>query len=270
MTVEVANLLAKTFIARTDVKAIQFSGGYMPHVENSKEENSPRIPWSREALNDHLAGKRSYGHYMLNQDSECKLFAFDIDLNTIGQLPDTGYPEDPVFIEANLRTAWLDRANPGRYWMKLQFKLLANKLAKAIFEELEIPCAVAYSGSKGIHVYGLTGLISGHEARQGAQIVLDSIGEFELVRGSHLYKHKDASPLDGYPNLSIEVFPKQDSLDGKDLGNLLRLPLGRNLKNPKDPTFFIDMTTAIAEMKPVDPAYALSVGALNPWRRESE
>ena len=54
----------------------------------------------------------------------------------------------------------------------------------------------------------------------------------------------------GYPNFDLEVYPKQDSLADKDLGNLLRLPLGRNLKNPADPTFFLDLTTPPGVMVP--------------------
>jgi hypothetical protein len=64
------------------------------------------------------------------------------------------------------------------------------------------------------------------------------------------------------------VFPKQDSLAGKDLGNLMRLPLGRNLKNPKDPTFFIDMTTPMGVMSPIDPVYALTTET--PWKKPNE
>jgi len=144
---------------------------------------------------------------------------------------------------------------------------MAAILMKAIYEELEIPCAAAYSGAKGVHVYGFTGLISADDAREGAQIVLDSLGEFEAVRGEHFFKHTDTNPLFGLTNLTIEVFPKQRSLDGKDLGNLMRLPLGRNMKST-DPTFFIDMTTAAADMRPVDPLWAMTTA--NPWARPDE
>jgi hypothetical protein len=63
------------------------------------------------------------------------------------------------------------------------------------------------------------------------------------------------------------VYPKQASLAGKDLGNLLRLPLGRNNKS-KDPTFFMDMTAPLAEMRPVDPEWALTT--TSPWKRPGE
>jgi hypothetical protein len=151
--------------------------------------------------------------------------------------------------------------------MKLQFKTMAHMLAKSITEELGLRCAVAYSGGKGVHVYGFTGTVLASEARLAAQIVLDDLGCFKLTKGVNFYKHTDEDPFTGFPNLSIEVFPKQNTLDGKDLGNLMRLPLGRNLKST-DPTFFIDMTTALGDMTPVDPIWALTTDS--PWKRPGE
>jgi len=264
----VANLIAKYFIARPDVKAIQHSdGSWAPHTETRKADG-PRIPWRREDLNAHLAGEKTFGHYVINQTNDCKLFAFDIDLEqnkpADSPRPFQGYypDEDGNLHEFDPRESWRDRAHPSRKWQKYQLKMMSSILMKTIYEELEIPCAAAYSGGKGVHVYGFTGLMSAAEAREGAHIVLDAIGNFEATRGSNFYKWKDRDPSTGYPNLSIEVFPKQDSLDGKDLGNLMRCPLGRNRRSA-DPTFFIDMRTPMSDMVPVDPTWALTT--TNPW-----
>ncbi len=81
---------------------------------------------------------------------------------------------------------------------------------------------------------------------------------FELTNREH------DNPLS---NFTIEVYPKQASLEGKTLGNLLRLPLGRNCKSA-DPTFFLDLTSPLAEMRPVDPEYALTT--TNPWKKPHE
>jgi hypothetical protein len=268
MSEAVENLLAQKFIARPDVKAIQHSNGsWSPHTVDGKKD-SERIPWRREDLNRHLSGAQTFGHYMLSTDSKCKLFAFDVDLEQNRppehQMAFQGYwpDEDGNLHEFNPREAWLDRAHPSRNWSKYQLKMMASILMKAISEELEIPCAAAYSGGKGIHVYGFTGLIDASGAREGAHIVLDAIGEFSASRGDNFYKWNDRDPVTGYPNLSIELFPKQNSLEGKDLGNLMRLPLGRNLKSV-DPTFFIDMRTPMSVMGPVDAEWALST--VNPW-----
>lgn len=255
MSNELANLLAKKFIARPDVKARQFSGGYVP-VED--KDSGARFPWTRQDLLDHLSGKQTYGHYLLSQDDQCKLFVLDVDLEKEGTFVDV----DESVYSFNPREAWLDRANPARPYMKRQFREIAHMLGKAIEDELEIPWAAAYSGGKGIHVYGFTGLLPAADVRDGATLVIESIPEISLLRGQHFFKHS------GFSNMSIEVFPKQTSLDGKDLGNLCRLPLGRNLKNPKDPTFFLDMTSAMNEMKPLDPVYAMTCESQ--WKKPGE
>lgn len=257
----IANAFASKFIARTDVKAEQQKDGkWHVHTTDGKRE-SPRIGWRREDLNAHIEGKRTFGHYLLSQENKCKLFAFDVDLEKAGRLPANPWPtENEVedFIDVNdLRAAWLNRAHPARNYMKLQFKEIAHKLLVVISKDLGLPCAAAYSGGKGIHVYAFTGLIDANEAREGSQIVLDSLGNFEPIRGENFVRHTD------YPNLSIELFPKQNSLEGKDLGNLMRLPLGKNLKAPQEPTFFIDMIGPLAQMQPVDPITALTMET--PW-----
>jgi len=262
-----ADLFARKFIARPDAKAVQVAdGSWRLHTVDGRRE-SPRLPWRREDLNAHIAGQASYGHYLLHPDNTCKLFAFDIDLEKTGKLPHGDGPSDPwlhFYDEPDLRGAWLYRGHPARTFMKYQFKLMAHMLMRAIHEQLQIPCAATYSGGKGVHVYGFTGPIPAADAREGIKIVLDHLGCFKAVRGENFYKHVEEDPDKGFPNLSIETFPKQGTLDGKDLGNLMRLPLGRNLKS-HDPTFFIDMTTPLAEMVPVDPEWALTTD--NPWKR---
>lgn len=281
MTTELAALIAKKFIARRDVKAQQNPRGfYTPVVRKISDTESERLPWLLADIEDHLAGRKTFGHYLVDQEDNCKLFAFDIDLNknvvdNDGNLIWTGkYPSKEHFGEASTftgqivsfdpRSSWLDRAHPARAWMKYQFHMVAHMLVAAIEKELDIPSAVAYSGAKGIHVYGFTGLIPAGEAREGAQIVLDALAQrgapVEPLKGKHFYKFANQDPIEGYPNISIEVFPKQDSLDGKDLGNLMRLPLGRNLKS-QDPTFFVDMASELTSLNPVDPMHALTTSS---------
>lgn len=288
MTTELVDLIARRFIARPDVKAQQHPSGdaYFPVVDRMTKE---RLPWAREDLEDHLACKKTFGHYMVNQDNQCKLLAFDIDLrkneyNPQRELIWTGsapvpehYGERNTFtgeiIRFDPRVAWLDRAHPARGWMKFQFRLIAHYLCAIIEKELAIPCAAAYSGSKGIHVYGFTGLEAAADVREGAMIVLDALGEKQYVggveplRGKNFFKFSNDDPIDGFPNLTIEVYPKQDKLDDKDVGNLMRLPLGRNFKS-EDPTFFIDMTSSLNELVPVDPIHALT--ASSPFKMPGE
>lgn len=261
---DIETLIAQKFIARRDVKAIQRrTGAWMPHTADDTKDG-PRLPWKMSDLRAHIAGQRTYGHYLLNEDSQCKLFAFDIDFEKNNDK--TGYvgswvDSNNVIHEFDAREAWLDRGHPSRDFMKVQLMLAAKALAYTIGDELDIPTAVAYSGGKGVHVYGFTGLIPAEDARLAARIVLDVVEEFVPSRGDNFFRSSDQSMGNGLRNLTIEVFPKQDSLDGKDLGNLMRLPLGKNLKNPKDPTFFIDMSKGLDKMIPLDPVEALTAPA---------
>lgn len=276
---DLAGLLAKMYIARTDVKAVQRSNG---------EYNPIRENWTRKDIEAHIAGERTLGHYLLSAEDKCKIIAFDLDLDDVEilkrfdpnlncayQKPDAnGMPTDEI-VDFDPRSAWLDRGHPGRKAMKLQLKTVAHALVRIARNELDLPVACTYTGAKGLHVYAFTGAIPAADAREGIDIILSaladtSLGAVHLFRGSNFYRFDNQDPVGGQPNITIEVFPKQDSLEGKDLGNLMRLPLGRNLKNPKDPTFFVDMTSALSDIKPLDPVYALTEAATQPWRRSGE
>jgi hypothetical protein len=274
MSKDLAKLLASRFIQRPDIKAVQMDrdtkilkqGDWFPDskIDAEKRPNSPHLPhgFNMQHLLAHIAGERTYGHYLLNEEDNCKLFAFDIDLidkpegNYIVQPNDA---EDEVdFIDklevienVNPRELWHDRRSiEARNWYKYQLKHTAHILAAKV-RELDIDCAVAYSGSKGVHVYGFTGSLPAKEVREAALLVLDMVDEFEPSKGQHFWKHKNMDPFMGFgSNIEIEVFPKQDTLKNKSLGNLMRLPLGKNWKNPKDPTFFIDMTAPLGTFTP--------------------
>lgn len=273
MNNDLAALYARRFIQRRDVKAVQYAtGAYVP------DRNGFKMP----DLLAHLDGSASYGHYLLDADSNCRMFAFDIDLRKTGtyvpmgsdfaemthdqfeaatQYIALGDPNDRN--DTSLRDAWTNRAHPARPWLKAQMGALAHKFVGAIQTELELPCAAAYSGNKGIHVYGFTGPMPAVDVRAAANLVIESLGDWELERGQHLWRHKITDPYLGYSNFSVEVFPKQDNLDGKDLGNLMRLPMGRNLKS-SDPTFFMDLTAPVGVLKPhANPVKLLEDG--NPY-----
>lgn len=251
-TTHTANLLASKFIARSDVKAVQRSNGDYNPVDK---------PFSRRDIEAHLHSEVTYGHYLLNAHSQCKLFVFDIDLDKW----DTVHPENNEYLRAptevdsdgvwtnfapcDPREVWLDRSKKvERQYFKYQLRMMAQQLAATINEELGLQVACAYTGAKGLHVYGLTGLMPASDVRDGATLVIEKMGAFDQLRGNNFFKHKKvnqpASPVfdeeASYQCLTLEVFPKQITLDGKGYGNLCRLPLGKNLKNPADPTFFLD------------------------------
>lgn len=278
MSQDIAKLFAKMFIARPDVKAQQRSSGeYNPTVDRDAAGNVTKsYGFTMPDLLAHINGERTYGHYLLNEKSECKFFAFDIDLEGFDKAvpdekfhvpasqSDTGEWSD--FSHAYPRDVWLDRSMvPARNFFKYQLRCMANMLARTIHSELGIPTAVTYTGRKGIHVYGFTGLIPASGAAEGANHVLDKLGCFKPHRGINFFKHIEVHNQDGSINhedsfqcLEIEVFPKQIDIKPGGYGNLIRLPLGKNLKNPADPTFFVDMRTALTDLKPRDTLEALT------------
>lgn len=280
-TSDMATLIAQKFIQRRSAKARQY---VYPDRDEYRPvgtwENGKRASLEPFMMNDivaHLEGRATYGHYLLDENDMVKLFAFDVDLEKSGswvELPDLSDSEFGIdnerydslikVHECNPREAWRDRAHPARPWLKYQLRHMADRLCREISETLEIPTAAAYSGNKGIHVYGFTGTIPAGQAREAAEIVLDSIGGIVAKRGKNFFKTEDQDPVSGFPNISIEVFPKQESLSGKDLGNLMRLPLGRNMKS-NDPTFFIDMCAPAMKLVPHPNPIALLASG-NPWR----
>lgn len=268
-----AKLFASKFIARPDIMAVQTPDGeYRP----TRDLRSKEIleGFSMNALLSHLMGDRTLGHYMIGPENQVKLFALDLDLEQKGQLPDTKFGDQYIgWRDCNPREAWMSRKQgPGRDVTKYQFRTMAHALARTVEDELGIPVAVAYSGSKGVHIYGFTGPTTAARARKGAQIVLEACN-WKLFRGNNFYRiespadHRD-DLLHGMANFSIEVYPKQDTMDDKDLGNLMRLPLGVNLKSPKDTPFFLDLRAAMTDFRPMDPIEALTTD--NIWRYNGE
>lgn len=285
MTSNLAGLIASRFIQRRDVKAIQFDNGdYVPDLKmRDKTRHGQGFKMSH--LKAHLEGSETYGHYLIDANNKARIFCLDIDLEKVGAypiLPDLSTApadgdeawlidntqlvevtkDDVTEGKPTIRDAWADRRNlHARNWYKMQMKTLASRFASVITKDLQLPCAVTYSGNKGVHVYGFLGESDAKDCREAGLLALDLTDEWELSRGKNFYRHRNPDPMMGYPSFSVEIFPKQDSLEDKDLGNLLRLPLGVNRKKPKDPTFFLDMTGPMGEFKPhANPVMLLESG----------
>lgn len=273
---EIADLIFSRFIARSDVYSRQLLTG---------EYNPVNAPLNAIKVLEHLRAEATYGHYLLDGD-QTNLFAFDIDFRDgagnwvqeadLTQMP-MEYVSDPeasqwfaqnslIYPEPDLRAAWKNRAHPGRAWFKRQMRQMVEELTCRIRDDLGLATAAAYSGNKGVHVYGFTGRIPAGEAREAASLVLQSWGKFQLKSGSNFYEDKSPGWYSNFGNFEIEVFPKQDSVKPGSYGNLMRLPLGRNHKNVSDPTFFLDQSTAHDSIYPATLAQSkviLQTG--NPW-----
>jgi hypothetical protein len=273
---ELTNALANRFIQRRDVKAIQKQDMYMPVTDTGKVDGQ-RLPWTRDDLVAHVQGERSYGHYLVDREGNCKLFAFDLDLaqpdprverdmRWVGIEPDGSYTDmEPK--KLNPRAAWQHPEGPEnlRRFLVAQLRETAELLAAATYELLSVPVAVAYSGNKGLHVYGFTGAAPAEDVQAAALEVISYIDKFEPLRGKCFFKAVDEEPKRGLGCVETEVFPKQTNLDGKDLGNLMRLPLGRNTKSGQR-SYFLNLNSPIDELVELDPLVALQGG--NPWQEK--
>lgn len=275
MSQQLQEAIIGRFISRGDAFAHQQENGAW-YPARDAEQNL--IPWSRDYLQAHLDGKMSLGHYLINPiNNMVRCITFDIDWiketdstgKRQGFIPvsydDSGLPAE--YEVSDLREAWHDRANFHRTWMKCQMRTISHKIAAAVIEHLGIPCAVAYSGNKGLHVYGFTGPILASEARLAANLVMESLGTFALTRGSFEWHDTEPDIDKTLSNFSVEIFPKQDSVEADSFGNLVALPLGVNRKNPEDPKFFVDLRLAMNVLAPVDPLFALTTE--NPWADET-
>lgn len=259
---ELAEAILSTFVQRRDVYAVQSpTGAYRPVWEEL----------TTQVVERHLAGQMTVGHYMPDPHGLTRVICFDIDLEKDGvwmQYPDLAQlPEglsradedawtaaNTVVHPAHPREDWRDRAHPGRAWYKQLLRTFGDALAWGMRTELGVDTLLSYSGSKGVHAYGLTGPVAASEARAGAQLAMAAAarvlgGQFAPDRGSNFYKIIGGAPW--ATSVAVETFPKQDSLEGKKLGNLLRMPLGTNQKSP-DPCFFVDERAALTHLDPVD------------------
>jgi hypothetical protein len=259
----VAAELGRRLIERRDVKAVQQeNGSYRPDGRYVKQPDGKwkceeYFPFRMPDLIAHLDGSKTFGHYLVSPEGKCRVFCFDIDLTAKGSLRDWDEATGTwIYREIEPRTVWRSDDSPERQDLGRQLRSIAEGLALRTKRLLEIPVAVAYSGSKGCHVYGMTGQMDAVDSRAFAMEVLDSFGCFEPARGDAFWRHRD-----GYASLEIELFPKQDEIRSDGFGNLLRLPLGINRKSGQ-PGFFVDMNAPFGVLRADDPMLALTQGSI--------
>lgn len=221
--------------------AIQYADG---HYEPLRE------PIRKSTVVAHLNGERTIGHYVVTPEDRCRFFAYDIDLTQTGTWTD---PQGEAH-DIEPRKVILDLTHPAREDLIMQLRCVADGLAMRVKRVLDVPVAIAFSGAKGLHVYGFTGSANSADVVFLANQVLDELG-FTVIRGAHFFAHP------AHVNLEIERFPKQETMQGKDLGNLMRLPLGVNRKSNQR-GFFVDPRCSYTELRELDPLVALDG---DPW-----
>ncbi len=146
-----------------------------------------RRPMTGEDVEDHFKGARTYGFYLMDTDSRVKCGVIDADL-----VPDLRHATLDAKAKSNIRK---DRA------------YMAARISEAS-GPLGLFPVVEFSGGKGYHFwFFMESPVPAGLIRKALSGICDTLA----------------------PDLtcfSLEVFPKQDHLSGKGLGNLVKLPLG--------------------------------------------
>lgn len=151
-------------------------------------------------VEEHISGKRTYGFYLVRPDNTVKVGVIDADLCSQFRAP---------------RIKASDRNNIRRetHYMISRIKELARESGLAPLVE--------FSGGKGFHFwFFFEPPVPAAEARRVLERLSSLVGQ----------------DLSTY---QLEVFPKQDRLSGKGLGNLVKLPLGIHRETGKQ-SYFLD------------------------------
>lgn len=176
------NRYMELFSGREDCFARQWADeegntGYVP----------VRRPIDASDVREHLLGRKTYGIYLLKEDSRTTLGVLDLDLKA-----------EYVSSEARQRhAAQIDR----------EITYMIDRI-KDLSKDYGLHPLVEFSGGKGFHFwYILSEPTEPSLVRKVLGMIADGI------RGDLAFHN-------------VEVFPKQDRLSGKGLGNLVKLPLG--------------------------------------------
>ena len=190
-----------------------------------------RRPITEQDFRDHLSGMRTYGIYLMQTDGLVRVGVIDADLRK------------------NLREPSLPASQRDAVRRELAYML---ERIPSLAQEQGLSCIVEFSGAKGYHFwFPFDGPVEPARLRRVLQGLTNAM----------------ASDLSCF---AMEVFPKQDSLSGKGLGNLVKLPLGIHRLSGK-PSRFIPgdrgdawMQLAKLEQASINPASALSAATAPP------
>lgn len=245
---DLATALGSMFVERRDVKAWQYpDGAYRPERERMILGDLKR----------HVAGDRTLGHYLVSPEGKVRVIAFDIDLKKARK---EGADEQRRLLgceEVDPRAIWAQADHPDRGVLAVQLSTTAWAIARRAHALTDLHVAAATSGSKGLHVYVFTGTIEASAARSIGREILVSLG-LEPTRGDNFFAFPDEHML-----VDVELFPKQDSVDGGGLGNLMKLPCGIHRKT-SERTHFIRFDGRFNEFTEMPAEDALGARIL-PW-----
>lgn len=190
-----------------------------------------RRPLTEKDVRDHLSGARTYGIYLMQSDAQVRIGVIDADLHK------------------NLRKPPLPASQRDTIRRELTYML---ERIPSLAAQRGLSCIVEFSGSKGYHFwFPFDGPVDPSQLRNALKGLTNAV----------------ASDLSCF---SLEVFPKQDSLSGKGLGNLVKLPIGIHRLSGKPSRFLPgdrgDAWKQLAKLEKVtiNPATAISLATAVP------
>ncbi len=214
---EQVDMFMRIFRGREDAFARQ----WVDRGEGRQGYVPVRRPLQPGDIRDHLAGRRTYGIYLLDHESRVHVGVIDVDL--VGRLRDA-------------RQSKKHRAAIRRESLYLHQRIpsLARKAG--------LCCLPEFSGGKGFHFW--------FPVREPVPAAVMRAALGQLVTG-----------LDGDVEcFNLEIFPKQDRRTGKGFGNLVKLPLGIHRSTGKPSSFVMARDTSrdsqfdlLAGLKPAAP-----------------
>jgi hypothetical protein len=207
------------FSGREDCFARQWAdraegkSGYVPE----------RRPFGPADLEEHLAGRKTYGIYLMQSDARVRTAVVDVDL------------------AQRFRQA---KVSAEERRLVLRERLFIFDRIREMSERAGAKPLVEYSGGKGFHFWYFFDPPAAAAAARGflenvRQALAGDVTAFQL-----------------------EVFPKQDGLSGKGLGNLVKLPLGVHRLTGRR-SYFVDCADRSTEAQL---AFLKTVQAIDPER----
>lgn len=180
---ELLDLYLQLFKGREECFARQWSD----KKENKQGYVPERRSLQKSDLEDHLRGRRTYGIYLLQEDSRVSLAVLDVDLKK-------------EFLKSRWKKDEKDLVRREKHYLLEQVVTISR--------EFQFYCLVEFSGGKGYHFW----------------YFLDKPCPASRVR--QVLRKITARVAPDLSCFNVEIFPKQDKLAGKGLGNLVKLPLG--------------------------------------------
>lgn len=164
-----------------------FARQWVDKAEGKQGYVPVRRPMERQDIEDHLNGRKTYGIYLVRYDGTVKLAVMDADLKQ----------------EFRGRRLKADE----RYLIRREGSYLYSRIGE-LSKDVGLEPTAEFSGGKGLHFWFFleTPVPPGKVKRALEEIRSTLINDLKAF--------------------NLELFPKQEQLSGKGLGNLVKLPLG--------------------------------------------